>query len=222
MKVPKDNPLSLENEVRKLRSDLIKRIIDILLSTVSLLIFAPIFLLIAFAIKLDSPGPVLFVDRRLGRRGKIFRCFKFRTMFIDGDKRLKECLEQNSSSLHEWRSYAKLKSFDPRITKVGQFLRRYSLDELPQIFNVLKGDMHLVGPRPYLLRERSQMGEYADKILKIRPGITGFWQVSGRNEIPFEERLKMESYYAENNGLRTDIILLVKTVKAVLEGRGAY
>jgi len=222
LKVPKDNPLSLENEVRKLRSDLIKRIIDILLSTVSLLIFAPIFLLIAFAIKLDSPGPVLFVDRRLGRRGKIFRCFKFRTMFIDGDKRLKECLEQNSSSLHEWRSYAKLKSFDPRITKVGQFLRRYSLDELPQIFNVLKGDMHLVGPRPYLLRERSQMGEYADKILKIRPGITGFWQVSGRNEIPFEERLKMESYYAENNGLRTDIILLVKTVKAVLEGRGAY
>lgn len=222
MKVPKDNPLSLENEVRELRSDLIKRIIDILLSTVSLLIFAPIFLLIAFAIKLDSPGPVLFVDRRLGRRGKIFRCFKFRTMFIDGDKRLKECLEQNSSSLHEWRSYAKLKSFDPRITKVGQFLRRYSLDELPQIFNVLKGDMHLVGPRPYLLRERSQMGEYADKILKIRPGITGFWQVSGRNEIPFEERLKMESYYAENNGLRTDIILLVKTVKAVLEGRGAY
>jgi len=222
LKVPKDNSIFLENAKTKFWNDIIKRIIDILLSTVSLLILAPIFLLIAFAIKLDSSGPVLFVDRRLGRGGKIFRCFKFRTMFVDGDKRLKECLEQNSSSLNEWKNYAKLKSFDPRITKVGQFLRRYSLDELPQIFNVLKGDMHLVGPRPYLLRELPEMDRYADKILKIRPGITGFWQVSGRNEIPFEERLKMESYYAENNGLKTDFIFLVKTIKAVLEGRGAY
>jgi len=222
LKVPEDNLIPLENAREKFWSDAIKRIIDILFSIVVLLILAPIFLLISFAIKWDSSGPVLFVDRRLGRGGKIFRCFKFRTMFVDGEKRLKECLEQNSSSLHEWRSYAKLKSFDPRITEVGQFLRRYSLDELPQIFNVLRGDMHLVGPRPYLLRERPKMDKYVDKILKVRPGITGFWQVSGRNEIPFEERLKMESHYAENNGLRTDIIFLVRTIKAVLEGRGAY
>ena len=200
----------------------LKRSFDLLVGGLTTLVLAPLLLVAAVAIKLDSPGPALYRQRRLGRGWHHFRCFKFRTMYRDNERRLHEHLSANPAARDEWEHFAKLKSYDPRLTRVGRVLRRFSLDELPQLINIFKGEMSLVGPRPYLPREMERMGDFAETILKAPPGITGLWQVSGRNELTFNQRLRLDEYYVRNWSLWLDIIVLVKTLGAVMRRRGAY
>lgn len=202
----------------------LKRLLDIVLSIIVIICGAPVFILIAIAIKLDSRGPVLFLQKRLGQNGykKRFPCVKFRTMHLDGEEKLREYLENNPEAKEEWEKFAKLKSFDPRVTKVGKWLRRLSFDELPQVINVMRGDMSLVGPRPYLPREVKIMEHMEKTILVAKPGITGLWQVSGRNELSFKQRCKMDIYYVRNWSLWMDLVILAKTALIVLSRKGAY
>lgn len=199
-----------------------KRTFDCAMAVLTVAVTAPLLAVIALAIRRDSPGPAIFSQDRLGRSGRHFRCFKFRTMYVDNEERLRAYLADNPSARAEWEHFAKLKSCDPRVTRVGRLLRRFSLDELPQLFNVLAGDMSLVGPRPYLPRETEQMGEFASTILKAPPGITGLWQVTGRNELLFAERLRLDEYYVRNWSLWMDIMVLAKTFGVVYRGEGAY
>ena len=200
----------------------VKRGFDLVVAGLTTLLLAPLLAVAALAIKLDSPGPMLYRQRRLGRGWQPFRCFKFRTMYRDNEQRLRDYLAVNPAARAEWEHFAKLKSYDPRLTRVGRALRRFSLDELPQLLNVFKGEMSLVGPRPYLPRETERMGDFAETILKAPPGMTGLWQVSGRNELTFDQRLRLDEYYVRNWSLWLDIIVLVKTLGAVLRRRGAY
>lgn len=214
--------LKIRNNLANGYNRLVKRIFDIVASTVIFLMVSPLLLLIAAFIKLDSKGPVFFIGSRIGRGKHEFGCVKFRTMFEENDKILAKYLEQNPEAAKEWVAYAKLKTHDPRVTKVGRFLRRYSLDELPQIFNVLAGQMSLVGPRPYLPREKAALGPAAATILETRPGITGLWQTSGRNELPFSQRIALDAWYVRNWSFWLDVTILLKTVKVVATGKGAY
>jgi len=214
--------LQIDNNLKSYRNRLIKRIFDIIGSIFLTPILLPIILIIGIIIKLDSKGPVFFIQKRFGQRNKIFNCVKFRTMYIDGDKILYEYLENNPKAKNEWEKYRKLKDYDPRITRIGKFLRKTSLDELPQIFNVIMGDMSFVGPRPYIPSEEEYMGEYKDYILLTKPGITGLWQISGRNKLKFEDRLKLDVWYILNWSLWIDIVILIKTIKVVLKMEGAY
>lgn len=199
-----------------------KRSFDVVATAILIPLLLPILALIALIVRMDSRGPALFLDRRLGRNGCLFTCYKFRTMHVESDRILRDYLNQNPQALVEWRRFRKLRGEDPRVTRVGRLLRRLSLDELPQVFNVLRGDMSLVGPRPYLARERELMGSSRDDILRVRPGITGLWQVAGRNEIAFEDRLKLEAWYARHWSLRLDLAILLRTVFVVFARRGAY
>lgn len=212
----------LRNNLASPWNMLAKRTFDLAAGLIILLVSAPVLILIALAIKLDSPGPVFFTHRRIGRGGKEFNCYKFRTMYLNNEQILKKHLEANPEAKRQWAKYAKLKDNDPRITHIGRLLRKFSLDELPQIFNVLKGEMSLAGPRPYLPREIEKLHNHADSILLARPGITGLWQVSGRNEIDFEGRLQLDSWYVRNWSLWLDITLLIRTVGVVFSRRGAY
>jgi len=201
---------------------LVKRSFDLVVATAAALLLAPLWLAAALAIRIDSPGPIFFVQERLGRDRRPFRCIKFRTMFVDGDERLRRHLAAHPESRTEWERYAKLRSFDPRLTRPGRVLRRLSLDELPQLINVFHGDMSLVGPRPYLPAETQRMGDFAETVLKASPGITGLWQVSGRNQLPFTQRLRLDEHYVRNWSLWLDAVVLVQTLGAVLRRRGAY
>ena len=185
----------------------IKRMIDFILSLIAMLILWPIFLIISILIKLDSKGPILFKQKRIGKNKKHFYIFKFRTMKIDTPKDMPTHM---------------LKNPEVFITRVGKFLRKTSLDEFPQFINVLKGEMSIVGPRPYLHREIPDMKESYNSIIKVKPGITGMWQVSGRSDTEFEERLKLDEYYVRNWSLWLDIVIILKTIKAVFAKRGAY
>ncbi len=200
----------------------VKRIFDLLISIPSLVLLSPLFLVIAILIKLDSPGPVFYVAERLGVGGETFPCFKFRSMYVNADEILEEYLEKNPNAREEWEKYAKLREYDPRVTRIGKYLRKWSLDELPQLWNVLRGDMSIVGPRPYLPREREKIGEYFDVILEVKPGITGLWQISGRNLTTFEERLRLDTYYIQNWSLWLDIKIILRTFLVVLMRKGAY
>ncbi|AEG61877.1 sugar transferase [Desulforamulus ruminis] len=220
-----DEQALLLNVKNKLKSNLnksIKRAFDIMTGSIMSLLCMPIMFVMAAAIKIDSKGPVFFAQERLGQNGAAFTCYKFRTMYIDGDKVLKKYLRTNQQAKKQWQTFNKLKDYDPRVTKIGSLLRRFSLDELPQLINVIMGDMSLVGPRPYLPRERKQMGNWIYDIHVAKPGITGLWQVSGRNEIEFEGRLKLDTWYVRNWSLWLDIILLIKTIRVVLRKEGAY
>ncbi|MEW6447641.1 MAG: undecaprenyl-phosphate galactose phosphotransferase WbaP [Bacillota bacterium] len=200
----------------------VKRTFDLAAGGVILVFIAPLLAALSAAVKLDSPGPVFFRHRRIGRGGKPFYCLKFRTMHLNNEAILRDYLAQNPAAAEEWRLYYKLKGYDPRVTRVGRLLRRFSLDELPQLFNVLKGEMSLAGPRPYLPRERGDIGYLADSIFIARPGMTGLWQVSGRNELTFEDRVRLEAWYVHNWSLWLDITLLLRTFSAVFARRGAY
>jgi Undecaprenyl-phosphate galactose phosphotransferase WbaP len=200
----------------------LKRAFDLTVAAATTVVILPLLLVAALAIRFDSPGAVFFAQDRLGRHGRRFRCLKFRTMYVDNEGRLAGHLAADPEARSEWERFAKLKSRDPRITRVGRVLRRFSFDEIPQILNVFKGEMSLVGPRPYLPRERERMGDFAETILKAAPGITGLWQVSGRNEVTFEQRLRLDEYYVRNWSLWMDVIVLVKTLGVVLRGDGAY
>jgi len=198
----------------------LKRLLDLLLCAISLVFTFPLFLVLAFLIRLDSPGPAVFVQKRLGKNGLEFDLLKFRTMCIDADMKLPTILENDGTLRHEYEKYHKLKN-DPRVTRIGKFLRKTSLDELPQLWNVIRGEMNLVGPRAYLPSERAKMGEYVNVIHRVAPGLTGWWQVMGRHDVEFESRLKMDEYYISNFSLWMDFFIVIKTVWIVLTGKGA-
>lgn len=198
----------------------LKRTLDITASATALLLLSPFFLVTSLAIRKDSDGPAMFTQKRIGKDGKLFEIYKFRTMVPDADKKLFELLENDEEAAKEYKLNKKLKN-DPRITKVGNFLRKTSIDELPQLINVLKGDMSLVGPRPYLPREIDDMEGYYEDIIESKPGITGLWQVSGRSNTTFEERMEFDLEYNENKSFMYDMGLLFKTVGSVVKGEGA-
>ncbi len=198
---------------------IIKRIVDMLLTFLMLLVTWPIFLILALMVRLGSKGPVLYTQKRLGQNGIPFKSFKFRTMYDNAESKLEELLENDPDAKLEYETYHKLAN-DPRVTPVGKILRRYSLDELPQLINVVKGDMNLIGPRSYLPREIPEMGDYAKIILKVKPGITGWWQVMGRNMTSFKERLQLDEYYISNWSIWLDIYIIIKTVWVLLNGKG--
>lgn len=200
----------------------VKRIFDLVLGIILGVVLLPLGILAAGLIMLDSRGPAIFTHERIGRFGKSFRCYKFRTMYRNAERRLQEYLQKNPEKQEEWQHYHKLRGYDPRVTRVGKWFRRFSLDELPQIWNIIKGEMSFVGPRPYAMNERGKMGETASLISRARPGLTGLWQVSGRSERSFAERLRLDVYYVKNWNLWTDIEILLRTFWVVLSGRGAY
>jgi undecaprenyl-phosphate galactose phosphotransferase len=199
-----------------------KRIFDAIVSILILPFLLIIIGIIGILIKLERRGPVLFVQQRLREDKTTFRCYKFRTMYSNADEILEKYLREKPPAVEEWNTFKKLRGHDPRVTKIGKFLRATSLDELPQIFNVIKGEMSLVGPRPYLPREEPDMEGYFDIILLTMPGITGLWQVSGRNELNFNDRLRLDAWYVQNWSLKLDIVLILKTLYVVIKRKGAY
>jgi exopolysaccharide biosynthesis polyprenyl glycosylphosphotransferase len=197
-----------------------KRVLDVILSSTALLLLAPLFAVVAVAIKLDSPGPVLFVQTRMGARNRPFRIFKFRTMTTDAEAR-RAAVERLNRHLGPGGDPRMFKvPDDPRITPIGKILRRYSLDELPQLINVLKGDMSLVGPRPLILDEDQHVAGWARRRLDVKPGITGLWQVHGAGSIPFGEMVQLDYLYVRTWSLWTDIVLLLRTLAVVVRGSG--
>ena len=197
----------------------IKRISDLFICVLVLLIALPLFIFISLMILIDSPGPILFFQKRLGKGGKIFKMFKFRTMKVDSEQNLTEILNNDDNLFHEFQKYHKLQN-DPRVTRVGKVLRKISLDELPQIWNVIKGDMSWVGPRAYLPSELKKMGDFAETIHRVSPGLTGWWQVMGRHELSFDDRLRLDEYYISNYSGLMDIYIFIKTVFVVISGKG--
>ncbi len=195
----------------------VKRVTDILLALVAIVLHAPILAVIAVAIFLDSPGPVIFRQRRLGQHGRPFMMFKFRSMVDGAEARLEEVLDLNEASGPVF----KIRE-DPRVTRVGRLLRRLSLDEMPQFFNVLHGDMSLVGPRPPLPEEVARYTPRQRRRLAVRPGMTCIWQISGRSEVSFDEWVEMDLAYIENWSLLLDMQILLRTIPAVLSRRGAF
>jgi undecaprenyl-phosphate galactose phosphotransferase len=208
--------LKLSNNLANPWNTWLKRGLDLIMGTVITLVALPLGVLLAALIRIDSEGPALFGQERLGCQGVNFPCLKFRTMHVKGDEILLQYLQGNPHAADEWEDYAKLRDYDPRVTRLGRFIRQTSLDELPQLWNVLKGDMSLIGPRPYLPRERVKIGVELPTILSARPGMTGLWQVSGRNQISFEDRVRIEAWYLRNWSIWLDCIILAKTFKTVL------
>jgi undecaprenyl-phosphate galactose phosphotransferase len=200
----------------------LKHALSFLAATVLTAGLSPLGLLIALAIRLESRGPILFRQERLGRNGDIFGIHKFRSMHVDADSLLAAHLEAHPEAREQWDRFQKLKGFDPRVTRVGRLLRKLSLDELPQLLNILRGDMDLVGPRPYLPRERDLMGQASPIISRVRPGITGLWQVRGRNLLSFDRRLVLDEYYIRNWSLWLDVVILMKTLRVTARREGAY
>jgi len=196
----------------------LKRALDILLSLFFLIIFSPIFIVTALAIVIENPGPIFYSQTRIGKDGKPFDFYKFRSMVVNADKIKDELIKQNES---EDGVIFKMKK-DPRITKVGRLIRRFSIDELPQLLNVLKGDMSLVGPRPPIPREVNEYSLEDRKRLHIKPGITCIWQVSGRSDIPFTEQVELDKQYISSQSFWKDLLILLKTIPAVITGKGAY
>jgi lipopolysaccharide/colanic/teichoic acid biosynthesis glycosyltransferase len=202
-------------------SRLLKRSFDLAISAAGLVLLAPVFAIVAWCIWIDSPGPVIYTQARGGERGKPFRIYKFRTMRVDADERLHDVLHLNMHS-HDWADPRLYKiPDDPRVTRFGAHLRRYSLDELPQLINVLKGEMSLVGPRPLMLAEDRHVRP-GHLRATVKPGITGPWQVAGRNELPFEEMMRLDGLYAAHWSFWGDLRLLARTLPAVLRRQRAY
>ena len=195
----------------------IKRVFDIIFSLIGLVLLSPIFLIISIIIKLDSKGPVFFVHSRIGEKGKPIGIYKFRTMVNNAEDLIKKFTPEQKEEFE--RSY-KLEN-DPRITKVGDFLRKTSLDELPQILNILKGELSIIGPRPIVQSELDKYEDNKDKFLSVRPGLTGYWAANGRSDTSYEERMQMELYYVDNMSFKLDVKIFFKTIFAVLKKEGA-
>ena len=212
--------INIQNQLFIKKNIFIKKCAEFSLLIVLTPIVTPIFLLIALLIKLDSKGSVFFKQQRLGKEGKVFSCYKFRTMYENNDILLQNYLERNPQEVANYAKYHKYKN-DPRITRFGSFLRRYSLDELPQIINVFRFEMNLIGPRPYMVNERVKIGEDIDTILHVRPGLTGLWQISGRNDLTFYERIELDKWYIQNWSLWLDFIIFLKTFVVLVTKRGA-
>jgi Undecaprenyl-phosphate galactose phosphotransferase WbaP len=210
-------------ELQSRRSRVIKRSGDIVFSLLVLSLGSPVFLALALLVKFSSRGPVFYVQQRVGRDYKSFGCIKFRTMRRDADRILSRLLSESPDLQEEFRNDFKLRN-DPRITRLGRFLRRSSLDELPQFLNVLRGDMSLVGPRPIVRQELPRYGDQMEEVLAVRPGLTGLWQVSGRNNLSYDERVALDLRYARHRSFWMDLTIIIKTVGVILDprDRGAY
>ncbi|WP_245588597.1 undecaprenyl-phosphate galactose phosphotransferase WbaP [Deinococcus pimensis] len=213
--------LEIRNNLRSHRSRFVKRLIDVVAGVLILVLITPLLLLIALAIRLDSRGPVIYRARRVGREGRDFACLKFRTMHQDAERKLGALLDARPDLREEFEATHKLRD-DPRITRVGAILRRTSLDELPQLLNVLTGEMSLVGPRPIVNAEIAKYGEIYRHFTQVRPGMTGYWQVNGRSDTSYDERVEMDNFYITNWTPWLDLVILVQTVRVVLKGKGAY
>lgn len=210
------------NQCISIKQRPLKRLFDIIFSAFVLLSGAPVYIFIALLIKMTSRGPILYSQERVGRAGKLFRCYKFRTMVPDAEAVQKYLVESDQLLKNEWLISRKLKK-DPRVTMLGTFLRRTSLDELPQFWNVLKGDLSVVGPRPVVVDEVMEFfGSKAGKLLSVRPGITGLWQVSGRSDICYAKRLQLDEQYIDEISMILDFKLIVKTIPSMLFSSGAY
>lgn len=197
---------------------IVKRAFDAMVASIVMLLLSPLFLLVILIIRLDSPGPILFSQDRIGKNGRVFKMWKFRSMYIDAEQRKAELMKHNQM---KGGVLFKMKD-DPRVTRVGKFIRKFSIDELPQFINVFLGDMSLVGPRPPLPVEVAQYTPYQRQRLEVMPGITCIWQVSGRSEISFAQQVEMDIEYISTQSFWQDVTLLLKTVPAVLSTRGAY
>ena len=198
-----------------------KRLLDIVAVVTGGTLLLPLLLMLALLVRVESRGPIFYADKRMGRDGKLFSCIKFRTMVPDAEALLRRLLAEDTEMREEYLTYHKLRH-DPRVTRVGRFLRKTSLDELPQLWNVLRGEMSLVGPRPYLPRESNDIGAAQDAILRATPGITGPWQVSGRNDTSFAQRVEMDTCYVGNWSVWLDLVLLARTVQCLLISRNAF
>lgn len=214
--------LTVRKNLHKPWNIFLKFVFEYVTALVLFFLFIPFALIIAFEIKLESSGPVFFVQQRRGKRGKTIPVIKFRTMFTDNDERLRQYLSNNPEVRQEWEVYRKIRGYDPRVTKVGRFLRRYSLDEVPQLINVLKGEMSLVGPRPYIPEELENNDAVKSILFQVKPGITGMWQTSGRSSLSFENRLNLDESYIRNWSLWLDITILIKTIRVAISGEGAF
>ena len=195
----------------------IKRMMDAVLSIIALVVLSPIFLIIAIAIKVESKGPVFFKHTRIGKDGKIIKLYKFRSMVMNAEELIKTFTPEQ---MKEYKENYKLTD-DPRITKVGKFLRKTSLDELPQLLNIIKGDLAIIGPRPVVEGELKKYGQNSEKFLSVTPGLTGYWAANGRSCTTYEQRMQMELYYIDNLSLKMDIKVFFKTIEAVIKREGA-
>ena len=213
--------LQMRNNLKNGWNRLIKFVFDWVVTLLGSVVILPVMAVIALWIRYDSPGPAIFKHKRVGRHGKEFYCYKFRSMCTDAEEKLKEILAANPEARKEWEQDFKLKH-DPRITRSGRFLRETSLDELPQIFNVLKGEMSLVGPRPIVQSEVHYYGRFIQDYYMVRPGITGVWQTSGRSDTGYKERVQLDTWYVRNWNVWFDIVLLWRTIKVVIQRKGAY
>lgn len=207
----------MSNSIKKAAYLALKRFIDILGSTIGILILSPIFIMICIAIKFDSPGPVVFGHVRKGKGGKDIKVYKFRTMYSNANEIFENFTPQQKE---EYYKNFKLDN-DPRVTKLGGFLRKTSLDELPQLFNIFKGDMTIIGPRPIVEKEVEKYGDKAEKLFSVVPGLGGYWQANGRSDTTYEERVEMDMYYIDHMCFTLDAKILFQTIFSVLKGEGA-
>lgn len=199
----------------------LKRVIDVIGALLALVFLSPLLLLCSILILVRDPGPLLFTQQRLGKDGRLFRCYKFRSMIVNADQVLHELLSSDARARLEWERLHKLKA-DPRITKLGRFLRMSSIDELPQFLNVVKGDMSLVGPRPIVPDEAVRYGRFLRNYLDVKPGLTGLWQVNGRNNTTYRRRIAFDIFYSKHRSLALDLWILGMTVPAILKREGSY
>ena len=197
-----------------------KRAFDILSALGGLIFLSPVMIALAVLIRFQDGGPAIFAHTRIGKNGRPFKCYKFRSMVMDAQGRLEALLASDADAAEEWARDQKLRN-DPRVTALGRFIRKSSLDELPQLFNILKGDMSVVGPRPIIADEMVRYGSHIEDYLSVTPGVTGLWQVSGRNHVSYDERVQMDASYARTWTVAGDIWITLKTVPAVLMSRGA-
>ena len=212
--------LRVRNNLARMMPQRLKRLFDLTVSAALLLVLLPVMALLTFMLSRDGGG-AFYGHRRVGKHGKMFTCQKFRTMVTDADKILEDLLQSDERARNDWKDGFKLKD-DPRVTRIGKFLRRYSLDELPQLWNVLIGEMSLVGPRPIVEEELDRYGIDVGYYLMAKPGITGLWQISGRSDVDYTERVALDIWYAKNWSLWYDLVILLGTVRVVIAREGAY
>lgn len=215
------SPASMRRGNKRWAGSQLKRLMDTFIASIAVLALAPLLMLVALMVRFTSPGPILYGHKRVGHNGRTFRCWKFRSMVTDADKALARHLDASPEARREWEETHKLRN-DPRITPIGQVLREKSIDELPQLFNVLMGDMSLVGPRPVVKDELSRYGSSARHYLSARPGVTGLWQVSGRSETDYARRVALDRAYVQNCGILMDMKILLQTIPVVLKARGSW
>lgn len=225
--IQEENVTLITNRTDKIRNmksiiyKFLKRTIDIMASIIGIILLLPMTVAIWIAnICVKDNGPIFFTQERIGKDGEFFKFYKYRSMVVDADDKLSKYLAENEEARDEYKKYKKLKK-DPRITKVGKFIRKTSIDELPQFINVLKGQMSLVGPRPYLPREIKDMGESFNEIIKVKPGLTGLWQVNGRSDTTFEDRLRIDKEYVQKKGMKLDTKIFIWTIGKVFVKEGA-